>query len=281
MSQRFETHVHFVCPACAAHAQTAVEVPEPDWGAAESSSDLNSEGETEVNCPHCNAVFDAYVINSAGDCDIRLNDHHDTAVVTDLAFFSPEEEEWSDYELPENPYSIWMASYEQARTFLEAHGSEDGGALANRMVFSQHVAALEAFLGDTLIKATLHDPKVIVRLLENDIELRKDRVSLLDVQANPTLVVDRVSGYLRDVRYHNLAKVSVLYKIALGVDLLIERDQTDRLFAAMQLRHDCVHRNGFNKDGVKLENFTKSYVSETAAEFCKLVARIDLALSPF
>ena len=281
MSQRFETHVQFVCPACAAHAHTAVDVPEPDWGAAESSSDLSSEGETEVNCPHCNAVFDAYVINSAGDCDIRLNDHKDTAVAADMAFFSPEEDEWSDYELPENPYSIWMASYEQARTFLEAHGSEDGGSLLNRMVFAQHVAALEAFLGDTLIKAVLDDRKVIVRLLENDTELRKDRVSLLDVQGNPNLVVDRVAGYLRDVRYHNLAKVSILYKIALGIDLLIEKDQTDRLFAAIQLRHDCVHRNGFDKDGVKLENFTEVYVSETAAEFGKLVDRIGLALSPF
>jgi hypothetical protein len=219
--------------------------------------------------------------NPAGDCDVRLNDHEDTAVVADTAFFSPEEDEWSVYELPENPYSIWRASYEQAGAFMEAHGSEDGGALLNRMVFSQHVAALEAFLGDTLIKTVLHDRKFIVRLLENDTELRKDRVSLLDVQRNPNLVVDRVAGYLRDVRYHNLAKVSVLYKIALGIDLLTEKDQTDRLFAAMQLRHDCVHRNGFDKDGVKLENFTKVYVSETAAEFGNVVNRIDLALSPF
>jgi len=281
MSQRFETHVQFVCPVCAAQVHTEVAVPEPDWGAAESSSELNSEGETEVDCPQCNAVFDAYVINSAGDCDIRLTQYEDTAVVADTAFFSPDEEDWSDYELPENPYSIWMSSYEQARTFLDAHGSEDGGALLNRMVFSQHVAALEAFLGDILIKTVLDDSKVILRLLENDTELRKDRVSLLDMQNNPNLVVERVGGYLKDIRYHNLAKVSVLYKIALGVDLLVEKNQTDRLFAAMQLRHDCVHRNGFNKDGVKLENFTKAYVSETAAEFGKLVARVNLALSPF
>lgn len=49
----------------------------------------------------------------------------------------------------------------------------------------------------------------------------------------------------------------------------------------MRLRHDCVHRNGFNKDGEKLTNFTKAYVAEIADAFRKVVHRIDLALSPF
>jgi hypothetical protein len=281
LPQQFETHVTFQCPACSSVVQAAVDVPEPDWGAAESSSDLNSEGETVVSCNVCRKDFDAYVTNSAGDCHVTLNDHPDTRVDADIAFFSPDEDDWSDEDLPDNPYSIWEASYRQTCAFLDSHGEEAGDALINRMVFAQHVVALEAYLADTLLKSVLHDPKVLGRLLEQDTELRKERFSLLDIQANPDLVRDRVAAYLRDLRYHNLPKVNVVYKIALGVEVLPEGEAAAPLILAMRLRHDCVHRNGFNKDGEKLTNFTKAYVAEIADAFRKVVHRIDLALSPF
>lgn len=281
MSQQFETHVTFQCPKCSAVTQSAVDVPEPDWGAAETSSDLNSEGDTVVDCGTCGAAFDAWVTNSAGDCHVTLNDHPDTRVQADTAFFSPEEDAWSDADLPENPYSIWDGSYQQTCAFFDTHGEEAGDALINRMVFAQHVVALEAYLADTLLKAAMGDAKVLGRLLEHDLDLRKERFSLLDIQANPELVRDRVAAHLREVRYHNLAKVNVLYKIALGVDVLTDSDAAAPLIAAMRLRHDCVHRNGFDKDGEKLVNFTRAYVSATAEAFRKVVQRIDLALSPF
>jgi hypothetical protein len=280
MTQRFETQIQFTCPDCHALAVTSAEVPEPDWSAAESMSDLNSEGATEVECPHCETVFEAYVVNSAGSCEVRLNAHPETAVSADVAFYSPEED-WSDYALPENPLSIWAESFEQAQAYLDAHGSDDGGALINRMVFSQHVAALEAFLGDTLLKEVLGDEKRLGRLLAGDKELAKERFTLAEIQENPGLIRDRVGAYLADIRYHNLAKVDTLYRIALEVELLKEQTQREKLFVAIQHRHDCVHRNGRDKNNEKLTVFTKAYVTETAELFRALIERVDLALSPF
>ncbi len=281
MSQRFETHVQFICPRCAAHASTAVDVPEPDWGGAERMSDLNSEGETEVQCPVCASLFEAYVINSAGDCEVTLKEHPETHVSADTAFYSPEEDDWTDYVLPDDPFSIWKESFEQAQAYLEAHGSDDGGALLNRMVFSQHVAALEAFLGDTLLKAVLADPKPLGRLLAGDRELAKEKFTLAEIEASPELIRDRVSAYLADIRYHNLAKVDVLYRTALEIEVLKDQDQREKLFTAIQHRHDCVHRNGRDKANERLTVFTKAYVSETAHLFRMLVERIDTAVSPF
>lgn len=259
----------------------SVDVPEPDWAGAEDSWDLNSEGETVVNCSACEASFDAYVVNNAGDCQITLADHSDTIVLADTAFFSPEEESWVEDDLPDNPYSIWKMSHDQLRSFLEAHGETDGGALINRMVFAQHVVALEAYLGDTLLKSVLGDPKVLGRLLENDTDLSKDKFTLREIQDNPDLIRDRVTAYLRDVRYHNLAKVNVLYRNALGVDLLADREKAAPLMEAMRLRHDCIHRNGFDKQGTRLTQFTMAYVAGVANAFRDLVNRLDLALSPF
>lgn len=281
MTQQFETHVQFLCPNCDTRVQTAAEVPEPNWSAAESMSDLNSEGATVIDCPHCDTQFEAYVINSAGECDVTLKDHPETSVVADTAFYSPEEDDWSDYVLPDNPYSIWKESFEQAQAYLEAHGTADGTELLNRMVFSQHVAALEAFLGDTLLKEVLADAKPLGRLLASDKELAKEKFTLAEIQANPELIRDRVAAYLADIRYHNLAKVDTLYRIALEIEVLTDPTQKEQLFTAIQHRHDCVHRNGRDKNNEKLAVFTKTYVAETAEMFRMLVERIDLAVSPF
>lgn len=185
VSQRFEAHVQFICPRYEAHASTAVDVPEPDWGEADRMLNLNSEGETEVQCPVCASLFEAYVINSAGDCDVTLKEHPETHVSADTAFYSPEEDDWTDFVLPDDPFSIWKESFEQAQAYLEAHGLDDGGALLNRMVFSQHVAALEAFLGDTLLKAVLADPKPLGRLLAGDKELTEEKFTLAEIEASP------------------------------------------------------------------------------------------------
>jgi hypothetical protein len=40
------------------------------------------------------------------------------------------------------------------------------------------------------------------------------------------------------------------------------------LFKAVILRHDCVHRNGFDKDGNELKVFTKAFVQNTADLIC-------------
>ena len=49
----------------------------------------------------------------------------------------------------------------------------------------------------------------------------------------------------------------------------------DQLFKIVDLRHDCVHRNGFNKDGQKHEVFTKGYVQDSADLIKNFVEKID------
>lgn len=47
----------------------------------------------------------------------------------------------------------------------------------------------------------------------------------------------------------------------------VSLDQTNHkelLFKAVHLRHDCVHRNGFDKNGNELTDSTRSFVQQTA-----------------
>jgi hypothetical protein len=187
----------------------------------------------------------------------------------------PEPDIWADYDLPDNPFTIFMDSYHHTGDLLADYGSEEGAHLVNRMIFSHQVTALEAYLGDTLIKAVLADKTAMTRLMTNDAELSKERFSLAEIADDPGLVESRVREYLRSILYHNLAKVDFLYGTALGIRILgLARDKA-LLFKAITQRHDCVHRNGLDKDGQKLAVFTKQYVQDTADLIKAFVVEIE------
>jgi hypothetical protein len=133
------------------------------------------------------------------------------------------------------------------------------------MVFSHQITAMEAYLGDTLINEVLRDNDEIARLIKKDTELAQKKFTLTEISGGEDLVRKNVRDHLRSILYHNLAKVDALYKIALQINILPHDDGAkNSLFRAVQLRHDCVHRNGFDKDGKPVGVFTRSFVEELA-----------------
>lgn len=147
---------------------------------------------------------------------------------------------------------------------LADHGGVRGDHLVNRMIFSQQITALEAYLGDTLLNEVMGDKVAMQRLIDKDADLAKEKFTLSEVSKDPGLVERKVRTHLREVMYHNLKKVDVLYNIALGVRILDLAADKASLFKAVLLRHDCVHRNGFDKEGNEIDVFTKAFVQDTA-----------------
>jgi hypothetical protein len=93
----------------------------------------------------------------------------------------PESDIWVDYTLPDDPFTIFMDSYHQTGDLLTDHGRDDGRNLLNRMIFSHQVTALEAYLGDTLMKAVLADKAAMTRLATQDKDLARERFSLAEI----------------------------------------------------------------------------------------------------
>ncbi|NRQ19020.1 hypothetical protein [Ensifer sesbaniae] len=277
--QEFETNVVFTCPRCGEVSRTVVPVPEPDWTSAENPSELYSEDQTEVVCSECSITLEAYVYNSAGVCTVSLNEYPNTPVEADHAHFSPEEDDWFAAEIAEDPLDVFMDSHHQIGDFLADHGHEsDGAHLVNRMLFVQQVSALEAYLADTLIKAAVEKHGVLAKLIEGDRELSAQKFTLAEIASSPNLVEEKVTAYLRSIVYHNLARVDALYSIAFGLRILDERPRNALLMEAIGHRHDCVHRNGRDKDGNLLTVFTKDYIARIGAAMRQLVKSIDDAV---
>ena len=111
--------------------------------------------------------------------------------------------------------------------------------------------------------------------MAKDTELSKERFSRCRSPKIRTSFQRRVREYLRGILYHNLAKVDYLYGTAVGIPILSLAGDKALLFEVITRRHDCVHRNGFDKDGKKLTVFTKQYVQDTADLIKDFVEKIE------
>jgi hypothetical protein len=181
----------------------------------------------------------------------------------------------SSSSLPDDPYSIFMASYHHTGDILAEHGNDDGSHLMNRMVFTHQVVAMEAYLADTLANAVISDSAAMQALLAKDTDLAKEKFNLSEIAKDPELVTKRVREYLQSIRYHNLSKVEVLYRNALGIDLFDSVHDRAALHRAIIQRHDCVHRNGYDVNGQRLTVFTKGYVQSIADAVKAVVEHVE------
>ncbi len=190
----------------------------------------------------------------------------------------PEPEEWLDYDTPDNPLMVFLDSYHQVGDLLADRGRDNGRDLVNRLVFSHLITALEAYLGDTLLNAVTADGAAMQRLIDKDEDLSKEKFTLAEIRKDPGLVERRAREHLRGVLFHNLAKVDALYELALGVRILGLTPRKADLFKAVMLRHDCVHRNGVDKDGQVLSVFTRAFIQDIAGLIRNFVGAIDNAV---
>jgi len=261
-TRRLTTKARFTCPGCNSLVAVDVDVPEVDW-TVEPLSDSLSEDDADMQCPACGSGFSVFVQNSPSHCRVEMYDHPEVQIEADDAPFSadgPEEEEdWLNSSIPADPHGIFHDTCYHLEDVLAEYGEGGRGvlqhsaALINRMTFAQSVSALEAYLGDTLVNAVMSRPEAMRRLVAKDTELSEQKLTLGQVLDHHEIVSNRVEDYLRGLLYHNLAKIEAIYRIAIGVEILPDRELRARLFRAMSIRHDLVHRNGRDKNDVVVQ----------------------------
>ena len=261
--QNFQPYFQFRCPNCNRLADVYME--------------LTGDVQTEINCNRCGSCFSANAYDTPDGHNIVLDDYPIIEVRPD-PWPLTEDYDWSDQATPSDPYDFFIDSYRQASDMLAEHGSDDGENLINRMIFTQHISALEAFLCDTLVNSIRERPEALKNLLESDKALTSMKFSLTEISNNTNLVNDKVDEYLKYLVYHNLKKSDFLYKKVLGIKILSTQTESRILFEAIQYRHDCVHRNGIGKDKKRLDVFTKLYVQQVADLIYNLVCSIHCGL---
>lgn len=272
------------------HAETGeiheIDCEDLDWGAvggSERSMGAETHYEATIEHPELGLITWGLWEYPEGTEDTKKTDSGRHVIINDfdygLEHEEPEPDDWLSYPPPSNPYEIFIESHNQAGRLLTEYGQTCGNSLLNRMVFSHQITALEAYLGDTLINEVMKNKAALLGIIDAD-DLKDKKFTLASIANSPNLVRETVQTVLRDILYHNLSKVNFLYKAAFNVDILTLTNKKPSLFRAIELRHDCVHRNGFDKEGNEHKIFTKNLVQETAEVIRNFVDSIEESIHP-
>jgi len=61
----------------------------------------------------------------------------------------------------------------------------------------------------------------------------------------------------------------------LGVDILPKGEKLDQLHGAIKIRHDCVHRNGIDRESGELHDIGQAYIMSLCEMLLSMVKSID------
>jgi hypothetical protein len=272
--------VDFDCPKCGAHCSGELAVPYPDF-TAERSRDMGVDETHEWRCETCEEDFEVETLSEVYGTSARLLDCDNPVSVEDLQ----EEEPPDDYVPPHDVHAEFAESQIELQQLLWATTDPfvagtlpPPPAALVRMVFSQLVAVLEAYLADRLHREAIDSPKVKLRLLRGANVLKEQSITLHEAIADPGLADRRFAETIKSVLYHDFEKVEKLYKIAFRTSKVFPSDDNRReLEAAVRLRHHCVHRNGKDKDG-NLQAISAKEVETIAKAMRELVEHIERAI---
>lgn len=117
------------------------------------------------------------------------------------------------------------------------------------MVHAHIVSAIEGYLAGVFIHHVCNSDELTRKLVETDPEFGNRKFTLKEIyQENDALKVT-VATYLKNLIFHDIKKIRIMYLTVLGHKF----EDLSWLFKAVLLRHDCVHRAGYNKEGQKID----------------------------
>jgi hypothetical protein len=119
-----------------------------------------------------------------------------------------------------------------------------------RLLYANVITALETYLFYFFYAAIQDDNNLFRKFVEMNPDFIKRKMNLSDVFTEYENIDQTVREYLIAISWHNLPRVKPLYE---GVLKIKFNDAKMReILTAVAIRHDIVHRNGKNKNGVEM-----------------------------
>ncbi|MFL1452872.1 hypothetical protein ACJO5Y_00325 [Marinobacter sp. GN3S48] len=263
-----EVDIHFYCP-CGAVVEETLPVPPPNL-MAERHSDSRTEYFDAATCDGCGNEFEVEVSNTFFDVDVNV------AGAVDLSFDArnlPEEDDVSWIIQSTQQFEEFTEVIQGIVALVEMPVPPHADRTLKNMLYVQTVTAVEAYLSSAFIHAVLNSEELIQKLVESDPELAKQKFSLKEIFSQWEELRITVGRYLKALIFYDLRKVKPMFRDVLG----IEFPDIPWLFQAVLIRHDCVHRNGLDKEGNRHE-ITQSKIMDLARESAAFVREVDQEL---
>jgi hypothetical protein len=148
--------------------------------------------------------------------------------------------------------------------------------MLRRMLLAQSITAMEVFFADTLIPAAATNVEVQERMLKSKgIGIGATQFRLSDAAGKVDFAKDQLVGYLRAVSFHDIAKVTKLFQVGLRVDILPGEVELKKVETAIKQRHDCVHRNGKDRETGKELEISSEWLLALTASLRSMLRAVD------
>ncbi len=138
------------------------------------------------------------------------------------------------------------------------------------MLHAHIVSALEHFLATTFIYHVTNSDSLTRKLIETDPEFGIRKFTLNEIYAQHNDIKSTVAEYLKNIIFHEMRKVKPMFFDVLSFDF----GDISWLFKAVRIRHDCVHRAGYNKEGEAIHVSADS-INELVRNCHKLAKAVD------
>lgn len=272
------SYVSFECPICKGDADGAVELP-----VVYEQSEVSLP--VSVMCCDCNKSFDGWVETNWYDCNITLDDYPELHIEAEpvqgepyIADYEEEYYHWLEYQqTTRRPvYDAFCQNICDIRNLASDIVENEQSQMLARMLLTQSITALEVYLADILMTTVASDQSTQEKLLRSkSLELGTKNFKLADAIGIEDFAKRKLLEHLREISFHNIKKVSNLFRIGLGVEILPENESLTVINDSIKMRHDCVHRNGICKKTEKRHVITKDFLTNLTDILLKMIASVD------
>ena len=246
-------NVQFPCEKCGDIVYSEnIGIPSPDFSADthEQSTNYNSDF---TACDNCGETFDIYISAGYHGGHVEIPNVDDESIKVNEV-----EEKLDSFYLDHINAIIDSAEY---HTFFESeidnlkqlNKTPIEGAQAQktmrRLVFSGAITCLEDYLSTTLIQQVLNREEYFKNFVQTYKPYSNKKFSLNQIYDRLDKIRDEVKKSLLDVIYHNLSVVKNMYESTLKIDF----GNIAELSKSINIRHDMVHRNGKDKNGLEID----------------------------
>jgi hypothetical protein len=142
-------------------------------------------------------------------------------------------------------FLLFERRVEDVEALANASVSTELEPLLHNMLYSSLIAALEAYLSDTMSYWVKAEEKVFRKFVSSCEEFKQRKFSLSQIFDRMDTLKDDVEKYLQQLVWHRLDKVVPLMIDSLGATI----PDFGPLMKHILVRHDIVHRGGKTKDG--------------------------------
>lgn len=161
----------------------------------------------------------------------------------------------------DEPLRYLQTRLNQIDTVLGTDANARISDLVLQMVHGSMIAALEAFLADTMTYWLKAEKKVLRDFVSRNKDFKKRSLTLDQVFERFDQLETEVGVYLQDQMWHRLDKIKPMLIASLGIAV----PEIGDLMKAVLVRHDIVHRAGRTRDG-QLVSITFGDVEQLRAQ---------------